>query len=103
MILDNFQIAQMVLQIIYLIYFLHNHDQPRSLGSIRADEVYWPLKIALPYLKNNDEFEKRDEQNAKRGLFNSIGEGFEGDVRMAGQIMKFLINNGDDNYVKEVD
>jgi hypothetical protein len=37
MILDNFQIAQMVLQIIYLIYYLHNHEEPRSLGSLRVD------------------------------------------------------------------
>lgn len=32
MILDNFQIAQMVLQIMYLVNFLHTHEEPRSLG-----------------------------------------------------------------------
>jgi len=37
LILDNFQIAQMVLQIIYLINFLHTHEEPRSLGLMRIN------------------------------------------------------------------
>jgi hypothetical protein len=37
MILDNFQVAQMVLQLIYLINFLHTHEEPRSLGEIKID------------------------------------------------------------------
>lgn len=59
MILDNFQIAQMVLQILYLINFLHTHEEPRSLGSLRINEMYWPLRIVLPYLKSNDETLKK--------------------------------------------
>ncbi len=55
MILDNFQIGQMVLQLLYLINFLHTHEEPRSLGELKLDEIYWPLRIALPYLKNNDD------------------------------------------------
>lgn len=52
MILDDFQVAQMILQILYLINFLHTHEEPRSLGQLKVDEVYWPLRIALPYLRN---------------------------------------------------
>lgn len=52
MILDDFQVAQMVLQILYLVNFLHTHEEPRSLGQLKVDEVYWPLRIALPYLRN---------------------------------------------------
>lgn len=37
MILDNFQIAQITLQIVYLINFLHSHQEPRSLGSLRTN------------------------------------------------------------------
>ena len=76
MILDNFQIAQIVLQIVYLINFLHTHEEPRSLGSLKANEVYWPLKIVLPYLKNNDETVLREDAETVKGCFSSLGEGF---------------------------
>ena len=37
MILDNFQVGQIILQINYLINFLHTHEEPRSLGSLKID------------------------------------------------------------------
>ena len=37
MIVDNFQIAQIILQLLYLINFLHTHEEPRALGSIRIN------------------------------------------------------------------
>lgn len=33
MILDNMQIGTIMLQLLYLIKFLHQHEQPRCLGS----------------------------------------------------------------------
>lgn len=36
MILDSMQIATIILQLLYLINFLHSHDQPRCLGPIEA-------------------------------------------------------------------
>jgi hypothetical protein len=52
LILDNFQVAQINLQLLYLVQFLHQHEEPRCLGSIKLDEVYWPLAIVLPYLRS---------------------------------------------------
>lgn len=54
MILDNFQIGQIALQVLYLANFLHTHQEPRALGSLRTNEIYWPLRIVLPYLRNTD-------------------------------------------------
>lgn len=36
MILDSMQIASIILQILYLVNFLHCQDQPRCLGPIEA-------------------------------------------------------------------
>lgn len=36
MILDSMQIVTIFLQLLYLINFLHSHDQPRCLGPIEA-------------------------------------------------------------------
>lgn len=60
MILDNFQVAQMVLQLLYLINFLHTHDEPRSLGEVKVDEVYWPMRVVLPYLKTDERATRKD-------------------------------------------
>jgi len=37
MIVDNFQIGQIALQILYLANFLHTHQEPRALGSLRTN------------------------------------------------------------------
>lgn len=52
MILDNMQVASMVLQLLYLVNFLHSHEQPRCLGSVSPAEIYWPMGLALPFLSN---------------------------------------------------
>lgn len=75
MILDNFQIAQMVLQIVYLINFLHTHEEPRSLGELKIDELYWPMRVVLPYLKNNDDkvMKKEEKKGSLKGYYTAIG------------------------------
>ena len=37
MIVDNFQIGQIALQVLYLANFLHTHQEPRALGSLRTN------------------------------------------------------------------
>ena len=100
MILDNFQVAQMVLQLLYLINFLHTHEEPRSLGEVKVDEVYWPMRVVLPYLKTDERATKKEEG---KGHFKAIGEGFEGDVRLAGLVMKELLESGGDVEAEEED
>mgnify|MGYP000430449110 CR=1 FL=1 len=58
--------------------------------------MYWPLKIVLPYLKNNDENVKKDDVYSEKGFYSSLGEGFEGDIKIAGQLMKFLLYSGEE-------
>lgn len=50
LVLDNLQIANIVLQLLYLCQFLHSHDEPRCLGMLDLAELYWPLAVVLPYL-----------------------------------------------------
>ena len=50
MILDNMQIGTIMLQVLYLVKFLHHHDQPRCLGSVTTSEIYWPMATVLPFL-----------------------------------------------------
>lgn len=50
LVLDNLQIANIVLQLLYLCQFLHSHDEPRCLGMLDLGELYWPLAVVLPYL-----------------------------------------------------
>ena len=94
MILDNFQIAQITLQVIYLVYFLHHHEEPRALGSIHLNELYWPLRIVLPYLKFNPEESVGKHQKEQEGYFSCEGEGFEGDVRLGVEMMLYLLRWG---------
>ena len=74
-IIDDCQVGAMVLQVLYLIRFLHSHDQPRCLGKLNIDQIYWPMCVVLPYLAENQE--------------NSI----EGDVRIVGQILKEMLTD----------
>ena len=55
MILDNMQIGMMMLQLLYLLKFIHYHEQPRCLGSVDLSEIFWPMALALPYLGASDE------------------------------------------------
>jgi hypothetical protein len=96
MIIDNFQIGQIVLQLLHLINFLHTHQEPRALGSVRVNEVFWPFKVVLPYLRSCDEA-KREDYISEKGFFSSLGEGFEGDVKVAGQLLKSLLETGEEN------
>ena len=50
MILDNMQIANIALQLMYFVNYLHVHEQPRCLGPIKLDNIYWPMAIVLPYM-----------------------------------------------------
>lgn len=50
MILDNMQIANIALQLMYFLNYLHTHEQPRCLGYIRLQDIYWPMAIVLPYM-----------------------------------------------------
>lgn len=50
MILDNMQIATMVLHLLYLVNYLHNGEQPRCLGEVEFGDIYWPMAVVLPYL-----------------------------------------------------
>jgi hypothetical protein len=53
MILDNMQIANIILQIYYMVNMLHSHEQPRCFGPILLDSIYWPLATTLPFLGQN--------------------------------------------------
>ena len=52
-IIDDCQIGNMILQILYLIRFLHTHDEARCLGKLCIDQIYWPMCVVLPYLSEN--------------------------------------------------
>ena len=98
MILDNFQVAQIVLQIVYLINFLQTHPEPRALGHVRLDELYWPLRVVLPYLS-----EEKASPNQSGKSLDTHDEGFEGDVRLAGMVMKTLLETNSDSKAEEAD
>ncbi len=48
--MDNLQIANFGLQLLYLCQYLHTNDEPRCLGLLNLEEVYYPLALILPYL-----------------------------------------------------
>ena len=78
MILDNMQIGTMMLQLLYLLKFLHHHEQPRCLGLVSIAQIYWPMAIVLPYLgATNDD------------------QGIEGDIKQVGELMRELLGNED--------
>ena len=50
MILDNMQIANIGLQMMYFVNYLHMHEQPRCMGPINLENIFWPMCIVLPYM-----------------------------------------------------
>lgn len=84
LILDNMQIGNIILQLLYCIDFLHTHEQPRCLGSISLSEICWPMGIILPYLGSPLFINDRQKQ----------GCSIENDIKEVGQIMKTLLYEG---------
>lgn len=58
------------------------------------------MRVVLPYLKTD---ERAVRKEVGRGHFKAIGEGFEGDVRLAGLLMKELLESGGEVEAEEED
>ena len=79
-ILDSCQVGTMILQILYLIRFLHSHEEPRCLGNLYLNQIYWPMSMVLPYLSQDQE--------------NSV----EGDIKLVGTVMKQLLGEDTEQF-----
>lgn len=72
MIVDGMQIATIALQLMYFATYLHLHEQPRCLGSVTLDSIYWPMAIVLPYMgtshPTNPLFSSSQQHNLNGGI-----------------------------------